>query len=182
MPLQDKDVLKGAPPPPESFAETMPVVKKFVKPDMHVVSSDGAQAIKKAVRTIKNVPHAVVVHKRKDYAHVVRIPMSTLTKKMRERVALLPTTNSRTFRMKAGGNMSEYTFSAVKRNLCRMNLRRSTTRASLNMLSASWLTKNVGLVGVVKAIKIYQDAITDEIAPVDAFTSTAWLKHNEPMA
>ena len=77
--------------------------------------------------------------------------------------------------------MSENTFSVLKRNLTRMNLKGRTTKATLNMLSASWLTKHVGLEGVAKAIKIYQDAVTDNVAPVKAFKSLDWLTTLEAM-
>ena len=60
---------------------------------------------------------AWVVHKRKQFAKVVRIPLQYLSKRLRDRVAKLPTTITWFFRMKAGDQMAENTFDVIKRNL-----------------------------------------------------------------
>ena len=49
-PLDNKTVLKGAPPPPEAYEEVRAVVQKKVDANRHVVSSDSSQAIKKSVK------------------------------------------------------------------------------------------------------------------------------------
>ena len=137
--------------------------------------------MKKAIKEIKNVPHVTVAHKIKSFARVVQMPKKYLHKRLWKRVAKLPTTSSRTFRMKAGGNCAEATFGALKRNLTRMNLSRSTTRASVNFLSAAWLSKHPGLKGVARAMKIYQDAIRDTCPPKDAYKCTKWLRTLESL-
>ena len=134
-PLSDATVMKGAPPPPESFKEVAPVTKAKLRAGRHVAASDSAQAIKKAIKQLKGVPHVVVVHKRKNFAHVVKLPKKYIHKRFWKRAAKLPTTTSKTYRIKAGGNAAEWTFSALKRNMVRMNLARSTTTASVNFLT-----------------------------------------------
>eukprot|EP00973_Karenia_brevis_P092984 12415066-Karenia_brevis.AAC.1 len=61
-----------------------------------------------------------------------------------------------------------------------MNLRGRPRTASVNYLSAAWLNKNPGIQGVVRAVNIYQDAVTDKIPPVQAFKSLSWLTSLEP--
>jgi len=179
-PLADASVKKGAPPPPETYTAVAPVVRAKFRIG-HIAASDSAQAFKKAFKEMKDVPHVTVVHKKKNFAMVVKMPKKYLHKRLWKRVAKLPTTSSRTFRMKAGGNGAEATFSVLKRNLTRMNLSRSTTRASVNFLSAAWLSKHPGLTGVASAMKIYQDAIRDTCPPKDAYKSTKWLRTFESL-
>ena len=99
---------------------------------------------------------------------------------MKDRIAKLPTSTKSVYRLKAGGNACEWTFSAIKRNLARMNLKSKTKNSKLNFLSSSWLTKNCGMAGVSKALKIYQTAIEDTTNPVDAYKSVEWLTSLEP--
>jgi hypothetical protein len=174
-PLSDKDVKKGAPPPPESYAEVKPILQKKSH-DGNVLCSDSNQAIRKAAKDLK-LPHARVIHKTKDFAHLVKMPLKYLSKKVVKRIAKLPTSTSRVYRLKAGGNAAEWTFSAIKRNLTRLNLRGRSSTAKLNFLSASWLSRHCGLEGVAKAIRIYQESVEDHIAPSQAFKSTDWLQH-----
>jgi hypothetical protein len=182
-PLANKDVKKGAPPPPESYAEVRaPIVKKVHAG--HVASSDSARSFKKVVKTdleAKGVKFATVVHSKKQFVKVVRLPIKYLSARIRDRVAQLPTTTARTYRFKAGDNLAEATFGAVKRNLSRMNLQRSTKRASINFLASAWLNKNVGLEGVARGLVVYQNGIKDTINPKKAFKDLSWLKGLEPM-
>jgi hypothetical protein len=174
VPLEDKDVLKGAPPPPESYEE----VKAAAGPKVHsghLVASDSAQAIKKYFKERKDIFHVSVIHKKKNWSHVVRIPLKYLRKRVRDRVVELPTSTRRLYRMKSGDQMAENVFSVIKRNITRMNLKGRPQKASLNFLSASWLAKNPGLLGVAKAIKIYQDAMRDCSDPKTMFKSTEWM-------
>ena len=147
--MSDKDVVKGGAPPPEAFDETCPLMDKVLK-DGHIAATDGAKTFKKAAKILKSrgVLSAYVIHKRKQFAKVVKIPISYLPKKMRKRVAKLPTTTSRFYRFKAGVNMAENVFSVVKRNLRRLNLMSQTTNAKINFLSSAWLHKHPGLAGV----------------------------------
>jgi len=181
-PLADKVVKKGAPPPPESYEEVKgPMISKIHSG--HVLSSDSGGAFKKVAKLhlkSKGVPHATVLHKAKNFSHVVRIPVSKLNKRLRKRVAVLPTTTSRTYRFKAGDQLAENAFGVVKRNLKRLNLNRNTARVSVSFLSAAWLQKNCGLAGVAKALQIYQQNMIDQVHPQDAYKSTAWLSL-EPM-
>ncbi len=55
-----------------------------------------------------------------------------------------------------------------------------TSTAKLNFLSSSWLTHSCGLQGVVKAVKVYKDAVTNAIEPHTAYKSTSWLTDLEP--
>ena len=84
------------------------------------------------------------------------------------------------YRLKAGGNAAEWTLSAIKRNLTRLNLRGRSSTSKLNFLSASWLARNCGLQGIAKAIRIFQDSIEDQIDPSKAFKSTEWLDQLKP--
>ena len=51
--------------------------------------------------------------------------------------------------------------------------------ASLNFLSSAWLVKNPGLLGVSRAVTMYQEAIRDTCPPKDAFKCTKWLRSLE---
>ena len=108
------------------------------------------------------------------------MPLKYLNDRVKKRVAKLPATSSRVYGIKAGGNASEWTFSAIKRNLTRLNLQRATSTAKLNFLSASWLSHDCSLAGVAKAIKIYQDAIRNTSDPQNAFKNIDWLTKLEP--
>ena len=92
-------------------------------------------AFKKSAKKI-GVPHVTVIHWKKQFSKVTKIPLKSLCARVRRRVAKIPTTTQRTYRLKAGDNMAENTFGVLKRNLTRMNLKRSTSTASLNMLSS----------------------------------------------
>ena len=177
-PLDDKAMLKGAPPPPETYKEVRPMVKKHFRRHGHVAASDSSQGIKKAVKE-SGISHVTVVHKTKNFAHVVSLPRKFLHRRLWARAAKLPTTNKKTYRMKAGGNAAEWTFSALKRNLARLNLQRSTARASVNFLFSAWVNKSPGLEGVAKGIRIYLEQIKDTCHPKDAFKSLDWLRKLE---
>ena len=181
-PLEDKDVIKGGAPPPESFDETMPLMDKTLR-DGHIAATDGAQTFKKAAKVLKSrgVLSAYVVHKGKQFAKVVKIPVSYLSAKMKKRVATLPTTTSRFYRFKAGVNIAENTFSVVKRNLRRMNLMSSTANAKINFLSSAWLHKHPGLAGVAEGMKIYQEYAMINLSPQQAFKDAVWLTSLEQM-
>ena len=108
---------------------------------------------------------------------MVHIPVKFLRKQLRDQAALLPTSSSRTMRIKAGDQHAENTFSVIKRNLLRLNLSRSTKKASLNFLASAWLQKNVGLEGIAKAMVIYQsEMITARANPAAMYKSTDWLR------
>jgi hypothetical protein len=76
-------------------------------------------------------------------------------------------------------NAAEWTFSTIKRNMTRLNLKSRSATAQLNFLSSSWLTHECGLEGVAKAIRIYQTAMKSQIGPKSAFKSTSWLTQLE---
>ena len=183
-PLEDKDVLKGAPPPPETYEEVKgPILKKVHSG--HVLSSDSGGAFKKVAKLHlkgKGVVHATVVHKNKTFSRVVHMPVKALSKRVRDRVAELPTTTSRTYRFKAGDQLAESAFQAIKRNIMRLNLARSTQNASLNFLSSAFLHKHVGLEAVAKGLATYQAAILDSCSPVEAYKSAKWLTSQEDAA
>ena len=126
--------------------------------------------------------HATVVHKKKQYARIVKIPIASVCKRVRDRVAKLPSSSSRTYRMKAGDNVAEGMFSVVKRSLRRMNLLSSTRRVTVNFLSAAWLHKHRGIVGVARGLSIYQNSILDSCPPIDAYKSDKFLTQMEPMS
>lgn len=178
--LDDKEVLKGAPPPPENYSEVKAVADMKIHGG-HVVATDSAQAFKRVFKDRKDVQHVTVLHKKKDFSHVVRIPLSQLSQRVRDRVVSLPTT-TRKYRIKAGDQMAENVFSVVKRNITRMNMKGRTANASLNFLSASWLVRHPGLDGVALAIRLYQKQIRDTINPKDAFKTTEWLRSLEPLS
>ena len=181
-PLLDKDVLKAAPSPPEEYDEVKaPILKKMH--GGHVASSDGAQAFKKLARkdlAAMGVPHATVVHGKKEFSRVVRIPVTSLSKRLRQRVARLPTTNGRTYRFKAGDQCCEGVFGMVKRNLRRLNLAGRTTGASINFLAGAWLARGAGLEEVARGVALYQHAVLDSMNPKLAFKDTSWLRALEP--
>ena len=180
-PMNDKDVVRGAATPPESYEEVKgPVLRKAHAG--HVASSDGARAFKKLAKNDlapMGIPHATVVHGKREFSRVVRIPMSSLSSRLQKRVAVLPTTNTRSYRFKAGDQHCENLFGVIKRNLKRGNLAGRTARASINFLSAAWLARGPGLDAVAKGVAIYQNAITDRIHPKDAYKSTDWLRKSE---
>ena len=182
-PLKDADVKKGAPPPPESYDEIKVAVLNKVH-DGHIISADSGWALKKVVKTHlrhKGVVCATVVHRKKQFARVEKIPLKFLSARVRARVAKLPTTTTRTFRMKSGDQGAESVFAVVKRNLARMNLQRGTVHASVNFLSSAWLAKNVGLEGVAQAVKMYMELRMDQVSPLDAFKERRWLTTLESM-
>ena len=79
-PLANKSVLKGAPPPPEAYAEVKPIAKMTLKKG-HVLSGDSAAAYKKVIKTdfkASGILHASVIHKRKNFISLVKCPMSKL--------------------------------------------------------------------------------------------------------
>ena len=94
---------------------------------------------------------------------------------------MLPTTTSRTYRLKAGDQSCEGRFSVVKRNLARLNLKGRTAHASINFLASAWLSRRAGLEAVAKGLKIYQDAIVDDAHPKVAYKDVAWLRTLDPM-
>jgi hypothetical protein len=180
-PLLDKAVLKGAPPPPESYNEVKNIMMSKVG-KKHVVSTDSAQAYKKVIKhDLKGVPHATVIHKHKSFTKVIKFPLKYLSKDIRKYAAKIPTSSSRTMRFRAGDQGAESVFALVKRNLSRMNLKSSTTRASINFLNAAWLHIHVGFDAVVKGITLYQNSIIGSTNPNTAFKDKSWLKSMESM-
>jgi hypothetical protein len=178
LPLKSKKVAKGAPPPPEEIQEVRSFIRRKTG-SMHIMSTDGAQAFKavgKELKKDKNVTCAVVVHRKKQFAKVIKIPLKSLSAPLRKMAKKLPTTTSRIFRFKSGSNMAECMFGVIKRNLARLNLKRNTVNASMNFLSSAWLHKNPGIEGVAKGMAIYQENISKSISPTLAYKSTEWLR------
>lgn len=175
--LPSKFVLKGAPPPPETYDEVrVPLMKKLKKG--HIFSSDSAQAFQKVGKrdlAKKSIPHAMVVHKNKQWTSVVHIPMKNLPVELRKHAATLPTSNSRTLRFRAGDQACEGIFAAVKRNMKRLNLHSNAAKVNINFLSTACLQKNIGLCGVASQMKYYLESIADAVHPKDAYVSTSWL-------
>ena len=78
--------------------------------------------------------------------------------------------------MKSSGNLAESTFAVLKRNLARLNRKSRTETASLNMLSAAWVSKHCGLQGVVDALRLYGEEAKGRVRPQLASKETEWLE------
>lgn len=209
VPLASKSVKKGAPPPPESFDEVAPVMDAKVK-EKHVCATDSAQSYKKYARLHftkkghsqqgkvlrstkkghlkqgkvdgqRNVLHCTVVHKKKNFVSVVRYPKKYLSEPLKKYAASLPNTTPRVVRFKAGVNRAECVFSVLKRNMRRLNLLNQPKTATLNMLSAAWVSKNPGLKGVAEAFKLYRDVNWGQTNPSEAFNDCSWLSSWEDL-
>ena len=141
----------------------------------HILATDGGQAFKKFGKCLRNVPHLIVVHRKNKFAEVHRIPIKGLPPKLQKSIQLFPQRSSRVVRVKSGDQCAENTFSIIKRNLARLNLSRSTTRASLNFLAAAWVQKNCGVVGMLKALRIYKEWARKNLHPEKAYKDSTWL-------
>jgi len=180
-PLNDKDVMKGAPPPLEAYEEIRGSIVKKLKAG-HILASDSAKAFKKvANEDLKKigVPHVTVVHKKKQFAAVQHVPVMYLHNKLRDQAVLLPTCTSRTFRVVAGDNGAESLFSLVKRNIKRMNLQFNAKNIRVNVLSTANLQKNVGFNALVKSIAKYTARVTDTVHPAKAFVGDSFVTECE---
>ena len=125
---------------------------------------------------LDKIPHATVVHKKKEFSSICHFPVKHLCKELRAVAATLPTSTSRTMRIKTGDQGAEKIFHIVKRNIARLNLQRSTKHASINFLSAAWLHRHVGLAGVAEGLAKYRHAMLQQTSdPQLAFKSTTWL-------
>ena len=131
---------------------------------------------------LKGTPHVTVVHKKKDWCHVSHVPVTSLPPQVRKFAAKLPTSTSRTFRIKAGDQGAEAVFSAVKRHVARLNMQSSATWATINGLAAAWLQKNVGFQAEVDAMLFYQKAIFGNTDPAKAYKDISWLTEMEPIS
>ena len=173
--------MKGAPPPPETVAEVRaPLLSKLKRG--HLLATDGAQAYGSIMRegpVDTTVPHVTVVHKKKNFVSTIRYPKKFLCSELQEWAAELPSTSSTTVRVKAGSNGAEAAFSAIKRNVSRMNMQRATANAGINMLSAGWLQKHVGFDGVAEAVGIYISQHRGHTDPALAYWDVSWLKRAE---
>ena len=127
-PLVDRMVKKGAPPPPETTKEVCAALTKHLSKD-HLLSTDSAPAYKAHCKT-QGMKHITVVHRTKNFVKQVRLPVKDLSKALQKKVKSMPTSNTRTMRVHAGDQAAEWTFAAIKRNVKRLNLQSSTTRAS----------------------------------------------------
>ena len=125
------------------------------------------------------VPHVTVVHKKSSFVSTIRYPKKFLCSELQDWAAELPSTTSTTVRVKAGSNAAEAAFSAIKRNVSRMNMQRATANAGINMLSASWLRKHVGFDGVAEAARIYINLHRGHTDPSLAYWDVSWLKRAE---
>lgn len=182
-PMPDCKVKKGSAPPPESIADVLPTMERTIKAS-HLVSSDSAKSfsivIKKHLK-IKDVPHITVVHKNKEFAKLVTIPLSSLPEELRSRAVAMSTSTKRMFRAKAGDQGAEFTFSAIKRNLARMSLLKSSSMSAVNFLAASWVKHEAGIASVARGVKVYQDAMMHNMDPAKMFKDTTWMSSIEPM-
>ena len=80
------------------------------------------------------------------------------------------------FRFRASINLAEAAFSAIKRNIRRLNLQNSVKHAQINFLAAAWMQKNVGLKGFMRGVRVYQYSIRCNTAFVNAFSKKGWLE------
>ena len=98
-PMADVVVEKGAPPPPESINEIRPFMARRVT-SHHMVATDAAKAMtnsSKHMRQNKKSLYAYVVHSKKQFCKVLRIPFDRLSPGMRAHAATINTTNKRFF-------------------------------------------------------------------------------------
>jgi hypothetical protein len=181
-PLPDKEVKKGAPPPPESVADVQGIMaRKLTKG--HILCTDSAQAYKQAAKKSPvAVPHATVVHQKKNFTRVVHFPTKHLSSRLQKLAAKLPTSSSRTLRVRAGDQGAEAVFGSIKRNIARLNLKSSTKTATVNFLAAAFLHKNTGFEEVARGVAEYRRMITGSTSPSTAFKDTAWLTNLEAVA
>lgn len=177
-PMPDASVPKGAPPPPEKYEHTLPIMNSKVKPH-HMVATDSGQAWIKAgknQRKQKGIAYTYVVHSRKQFTKLLRIPIDRLPPDMQAVAATITTTNSRFFRFRAGINLAEAAFGAIKRNMVRLNCQRHSGNAKINFLLSAWLQKHCGLHGVMEGIRIYQDYASVHVSPQLAFQDESWME------
>ena len=60
----------------------------------------------------------------------------------------------------------------ISRNPPRLYLKNATSTAHSNVLASAWMSKNIGLEGVAKEIRIYAKAMHGKISPYDACKNT----------
>ena len=139
-------------------------------------SGGGAKTKKQVTRSGKHsIPHCTVVHSRQNFVSVVRYPKKHLSGALKKYATTLPNTTAKIVRFKAGVNGAENVFSILKRNLRRLNLLSRSQNATLNMLSAAWVSKNPGLAGTAKAFALYKTVNMGKTAPENAFKDSDWL-------
>ena len=168
--LPNKQTAKGAASPPESYEEVKDPVLATVGKDIFLCV-DGAQVWKKlAKRDLDDAPVASTNHLKKQYSKWVKVtvkkkPFPKATAIAQARVKGRKVKNPRKVGVRAGDNLIEAKFGAVKRKIRRRNGLQNPKNAGAQFLTASWLGLHPGPEGVGKALRAWLLAKVDETDP-----------------
>ena len=198
--LPDKPCEAGAPPPPESFEEVLPILRRKIG-KRHILMSDGAQATSKAAKFL-GVLHTKVVHAKQQFSKFEKIPaeslspeLLTVAQKRREkemtvmkrpaasimkRPAASIMKRPASLRLRVSSNQAEAQIGVIKNKL-RMNsrLKGHTTHLSRDVFSASYSQQSPGLAGVQRAMKNYMAFFQDSCSPGSAYAAGNWMVHHK---
>ena len=76
---------------------------------------------------------------------------------------------------RAGDQAAEGLIGNIKKQHHRTNMTGRKTDAHVVALAAAWQLKHPGLVGVMKALKVYREGVQDKIPPLEVFVNRDWL-------
>ncbi|CAE7253892.1 unnamed protein product [Symbiodinium sp. CCMP2592] len=167
VPLRDRAVKAGGRPPPDSMKDIgQPLKEKLRGGCMHF--TDGARANESAHRLpCLEQPLLSCNHSAKQYSRFAKLPLATLTERLRRRLEARSSSSQNSARFRVSTNMIEGYIGSLKVALRRMNSGRlpSTQQQCRSVLSAAYFRRAPGLENLGKAFQIFYEFFVDKDDP-----------------
>ena len=178
FPLPDRPTSSGAPGPPETAEEVLPILKNKVNRKWHIFGSDASKGLKGARKHLE-VEAATARHSLSEYTPLQKLKTKSLPYKALKGMGL------KTFKKKGGqllmvggDQVAESHTANLKKQLRRNNKLSglSLKTAHVDGLSSLYVHSNLGLECVLDAYASYMQKMLDQLNPNKMFQNVDWLK------
>ena len=174
----DRPTSSGAPGPPETVDEVLPILKNKVHKKWHIFGSDASKGLKGARKQLE-VEAATARHSLSEYTPLQKLKAKTLPPQALKGMGL------KTFKKKGGqvlmvggDQVAESHTANLKKQLRRNNKLSglSLETAHVDGLSSLYVHSNLGLDCVLDAYAAYMHKMLDQLNPNKMFQNLDWLK------
>ena len=187
VPLPRRITAKGAPGPPESKEEVLPLLQSKLDKEKHIAGSDSSKGLQGAFKDI-GVLASQARHSLSEYTPVVKFNKKWVPRKALE--ALKSSSSSSTSKpmfketrkevaIVGGDQSTESLAGVIKRSLRRMNkLGRCDAKLALehvDALAAVYFAETPGLEELLKAVAGHRKRFQDQCKPAEMYTDLSWL-------
>ncbi|CAE7469230.1 unnamed protein product [Symbiodinium microadriaticum] len=167
VPLRDRAVKAGGRPPPDSLKDIRePLKEKLRGGCIHI--TDGARAnVPEASLESQEQPLLSCNHSAKQFSRFAKLPLATLTQRLRQRLAAKSSSSKNSARFRVSTNMIEGYIGSLKKAVRRLNsgCMPSTKQQCRAVLSAAYFRRAPGLESLGKAFQLFYEVVLDKDDP-----------------